>query len=119
MMQPPQNGFSYEFLGTAKQYAQIAANRDGCKWHIDKSVNTTGHYVIRDEFTENPYPISCKTIAWVKPQVVQNPPEAVILSQEEKALVAAVLSPDEPGRDYYPGSEKTKVSLWKKLTGGK
>lgn len=106
----------YPNLGAAKKQANENAKRDNCIWIVWH--NTNGFYNIADEFAIKDYWWD-KVAYTAKPQKEQIvSKEAVILTPEERQLVAAVLDPQEPGRDYYPGEEKTKVSLWKKLTGG-
>lgn len=106
-----------ESLGNAKYYAQMYANADDCKWNI-WTTSTQGTYYIYDEFAARPFTF-CRVVATIAPTSAKKSLTSVELTAQEKALVAAVLSPDEPGRDYYPGDENTKVSLWKKLIGGK
>lgn len=112
----PVNGDLFDTLGEAKDAAELAVLRDGCAWYIYKGGN---YYRIYDQFASNYSDGYYKLACTVRPIPIQAPAEAVMLTPTEKALVAAVLDPKEPGRDYYPGDEKTKVSLWKKLTGGK
>jgi hypothetical protein len=106
---------TYSNLGAAEKDAQANANRDRCKWYICHASPHDNRLIIADEFTKNDYPATCPVIRWVSPQKTKSNPKSIFLTDEEIKLVAAVLSPDEPGRDFYPGSEETKQSLLSKL----
>lgn len=105
---------AYGSLGDARIKAQKFADRDNCDWIIDHD-NEYSCYRIRDTFTSRDY-------SWEKPVETVSPSsksklseEAILLTPAEKALVAAVIDPSEPGRDYFPGDEKVKSSLLSKL----
>lgn len=106
-------------LASSTKFSQERANKDQCAWHIYHSApgyDWLDSYACADEFTSMSY--KWKKVRTIKPQAMAAPnKDAVLLTPAEKALVAAVLNPNEPGRDYYPGEEKTKVSLWQKLMG--
>lgn len=104
----------YDNLGDAKKQADKNAIRDDCVWQVWRDTYYK-KYAIADEFTTKDYYWS-KVVYTVKPGKVSSE-ELVALTPEQRRLVAAVLDPNEPGRDYYPGSEEAKISLWKRLTG--
>jgi len=108
---------NFNALGDAKKKADANAKRDDCIWRVwHNRYYTRTVYTIADEF-------SAKDYWWDKVAYEAKPPkkkeavseEAVMLTPEERKLVAAVLDPKEIGRDYYPGDEQTKTSLLRKL----
>lgn len=113
--------YSANNLGKARAYAQSAATRDGCQWIIYHTqywyVNNNEPYAVCDQF-EVMSSLFTK-VEEVHPQKTVVNKEAVILTSEEKQLVAAVLSPDEPGSEYFPGTPKVKQGLISKLLGKK
>jgi hypothetical protein len=112
-------------LGMAREFAKKYADRDETPWVIHRVITQQASYVNNGEA----YAIAdqyermgslYQKIEEVKPN--KNPKgdprgEPVYLTEEEKQIVAAVLHPDEIGRDYFPGSEAAKMSLRFKLLG--
>lgn len=126
--------FTCKTLGDARTKAQECANRDDCKWilyfceaNYRDTYNHGNSYAYGDEF-EKPTSYIFRSVETISPnrnkkkadeKIQEKDPrgEPVYLTEEEKQIVAAVLHPDEPGRDYFPGSEQAKLSLRFKLLG--
>lgn len=109
---------TYKNIGAARDVANHNAKRDQIDWSIywDSYYKT---YKVAENFRTDAGDYYTKKVEVVPYDKTKVDKEAVLLSPAEKALVAAVLDPDEIGREYYPADEKTKTSLWKKLIGAK
>lgn len=109
---------SYKNIAAARDVASHNAKRDQIDWAIyyDSYYNT---YKVAENFRTDAGDFYTKKIEVVPFVKTKADKEAMMLSPAERALVAAVLDPEEIGREYYPADEKTKTSLWKKLIGAK
>lgn len=104
----------FQNVGDARKAAQKNADRDSCEWKIVKDYFASIPYYIVDEFTG--IYSSEKVVEHVKPGSQTDTRHTLTVNDEELELIKAILKDKfDPARVFYPGDEKTKVSLFEKV----